>query len=274
MNQTPTKPKEKTKTTTEQQVENIAAELDLNPNLLTVTEEGLVVDPDGEIVGVVTPDEFVEEKAESTEPPLMSEGFVNWLMAKRLKYDARHASAYGVYREHELKANAVIEKAVEEAKKTPEYIEAYTVMTNSFRMIEDANKARQFFAGYDPELGRYAAANLDGKSKTLKTPFGWISLRKNPDKLEIVDEASLIEWAKVAAPETLDVSFKISELPKESVDFMKKYPDMAAYDEAAKIDQNIEPVPARVPQWFDKLFTLKVGETKVTVSSNIEGVKK
>ena len=261
--------------------QTLEKETETTESKYTITEDGLKVDmATGEVVGVVVPDEFVAEQpdfrneADDKEPPLLSEGFVSWIMAKRLKYDARHASAYAVYREHELKANAIIEKAVEEAKKTPEYIEAYTVMTNSFRMTEDANKARQFFAGYDPELGRYAAANLDGKSKTLKTPFGSISLRKNPDKLEIVDEASLIEWAKIAAPETLDVSFKISELPKESVDFMKKYPDMAAYNEAAKIDQNIEPVPAKVPQWFDKLFALKIGETKVTVSSNIEGVKK
>lgn len=259
---------------TEQRIAEIEGELDLRPGTLRATEDGLVVTEDGEVVGVITPAEFVEEKVDGEEPPLMSEGLVNWVMSKRLKYEAARASAYTYAVEATQAADKIIEeataKAIAAAKLTPEYLEAAAVERNASKMVEKAEQALVFFDGYTPELGRYAAANLTGKSKTLNTPFGSISLRKNPDKIEVVDERAFELWAGEFCPTAIVTTFKVSEIPKPVTDFVKKYPTFSDW----KNDEESTVFPSGVPVGYDEIFRVVTGETKVTVSANIEGVKK
>ena len=261
-------------TITEQRIAEIASILGCDPSSLTITEDCIVVTSDGEVVGVMTPEEFVAEVPEGHAPPLMSEDLVAWVMKKKLKFEARKVSASLYAEEARLEVvrieNEAVEAAINAARMTPEWIESNAVYSNSSDVYDRAEKSLRAFDGYDSELARYAKANFEGKSKTLRTPYGSISIRKNPDKVEFVDEDRVIEWAEENAPDAIKASVQVSKLPKELTDFVKEHGSvinflMNAADDAVR--------PEIVPDNVDELFVVVRGEEKVTISANIEGVK-
>lgn len=249
----------------QQQLENIATEHGVDPNTLTVTADGLVVTEDGENIGVITPDEFVAIMPEGTEPPLMTEGLVDWVMSKKLKHEAKKVSATIFYNEAGRKCDELIteaeRKAREEVTRSPEYLEALTVVSNAAKIIEAADMTLKVFAGYDSELARYAKANLKkNDGQTLRLAYGSISFRKNPDKIVYDDPAKAIKWAAEFAPDALKQEVQVGKLPKDVVLFLKN-PDQLE-------------TPKSLQGEYGDVLRIEEGETKVTVSTNIEKVNK
>ena len=244
----------------------------------TTLEDGRVVDEDGVVVGFETPAEFGAEhraafnddKPESAEIPVFTEKFVNWIMSKKLKYEAAKTSAYSYSTEAADKCKAIdaaaIERALSIARLTPEYIEASAIERNASKMVDDADKALDYFKGYDSELGRYAKSKLkpDGP-QNLKTPFGSIFLRKSPDTIQPKDDAKAVAWAEKNAPGAVTKTFKKTEVDKGLWNLVKERLSNPK-PKGTKGD-------AVALNGIDKIFEVKVGETKVTVSANIEGVK-
>ena len=108
--------------------------------------------------------------------------------------------------------------AVEE---TPTVIAARAILSNAEKIKKERQaRADWLRTRFEPELGHWAKQALEetgGKSKTIKTLFGSISLRTVKGGVRVLDKEFALELAKKEYPDAVKVSeeFQISKLTDE-----------------------------------------------------------
>ena len=156
---------------------------------IVVTQEfiiidGLKVDPEtGEVLGVETPPEFMVQDDESAK----------WVLRKIGKAEA----------------------AVTAIDADPDVIWAKAILDNANAIQKRAQARLEYLhQRFDEELGFYAKYQLDGKTKTWKTPVGSVAFRTVKGGLRVVDKDKALVWAKENTPTAIKVSeeFQISKL--------------------------------------------------------------
>lgn len=68
------------------------------------------------------------------------------------------------------------------------------------RAEKELDRAREFFL---PQLSLWMLEHPPAKGQTLHFATGSFAARKQPERIEVVDEAAVIAWAKAECPELL-----------------------------------------------------------------------
>lgn len=155
-----------------------------------IEQDGYLIDPEtGEIVKIVEPEGFRVKDDES----------LAWVMEKILRADAEAEAVW----------------------KTPEVIAATAILENATKIRnEKENRAAWLRMRFAQEVQEYVASKLEGqKARSLKTLYGTVSLRHVKGGLRVVDADKALEWAKVNAPEAVEVKerFLISRLDTDNI---------------------------------------------------------
>lgn len=128
--------------------------------------DGYLVDEEtGEVVGVVTPPEFVIDSQSAAE----------WVMNKMLEAESQVAAF----------------------DKTDAVIHAKAVLANAEAMKKPLQRRVEWLhKRFDNELGEFAKTRLTKTCKTWRCLFGTVSLRKVPARLALKDEGLAIRMAE------------------------------------------------------------------------------
>lgn len=86
-----------------------------------------------------------------------------------------------------------------------------TFINNLDAMIQDQRRGKAWLSlKFSGQLKAWAQAQLKGKAKTLKTPYGKLSFRKVPAKVVVTDLDRALFWARGYAPEAIVVKESLS----------------------------------------------------------------
>lgn len=68
-------------------------------------------------------------------------------------------------------------------------------------------RRRAWLDQYQPLLERYTRETLGGgKTRSIKLAYGTLKLRKNPARLDVIDESVAVEWARDNAPDAVKLT--------------------------------------------------------------------
>jgi phage host-nuclease inhibitor protein Gam len=192
----------------------------MNPNTcaeqqddhLEQTADGLVIDTTtGEIVGEHRPLDLYGQTA-------MDEELAEYVIGKIARSEAQIAAATYGQQQAERRMEELTAQALQQLRMTADWIEAEANARNATNVIRDAKRTYDYYNGtYLEQLKQFAKAKLgDGKARTLKLLSGKISLRSQPARLAVEDEALAVECLKeFGCREAIKESVLISKVPAE-----------------------------------------------------------
>lgn len=176
-------------------------------------EPGVWADPEsGEIVGVDMPETLLTDGQAR-----MTLSLMDWVLGKIQDAQSKTAYATDAAQEAAMICADIENRALEAVRATPEYRAARATIENCEAMLKQAERKEQFFLGRYGEQLRELANDLlgTGKSRTVTRPHGRISLRKAPDKIQVVDESASIADAKAQGwTDAISESFRITGIPE------------------------------------------------------------
>lgn len=160
-----------------------------------ISEEGLAATEDGEVICQfmpVVPDEGLTQD--------QVDQILRWFM----RYDAVVASSNATAKEAFESMTEIHNRHFEKLNQDGEYLFAKTLHQNAKERSEKASKrSTDLLNSYGPLLRNFVQKALgDAKSRTWKSDFGSISLRTQPEVVEIVDEEEGIRWLEANGGES------------------------------------------------------------------------
>jgi hypothetical protein len=188
-----------------------------------VLEDGTILDAEtGEIVGM----------ADAPPATGMTERDAVWVLKRMLGLDARAASADAADAAATAECEAMTAAAMDALQQTPEWIAAEAVRRNAAAVRERAQKTRAYLEGlYAQPLAGVAARMALAGERSWATPYGTVSVRRKPARLEVADPEAAMAWAREcgwdAAVKT-KTTFLISGVPKAEKAALLDDPDAAA----------------------------------------------
>lgn len=177
------------------------------PETIT-TQEGLILDVDtGEVLGVQSP-EGIDGG--------MDEGLAFWALKKIGRLESGKAVAVDALHEASEMIRLKQAEALDALARDPEYVQAQAIVANCDAIIVRADKGLKWMSdAWLERLGAYAAGRLTGSARTWATPFGSVSLHRQPAKLRVgSDEDLAIRSAERLYPKTVKKTFQVSGLTK------------------------------------------------------------
>jgi len=162
--------------------------------------DGLLIDLNsGEIIGITAPDggRLMDRDEEPARFTIDDEEKANWVLGKILKRDATMASVSLTLTQVTDKIGTLQQAALAQLEADPEMVELRAIERNCDSIMKRAEIERQgLIARFEHDLKAFAQRTLDGlRSRTLKLPFGSISLRKTGGNLQVVDDSRFCDWA-------------------------------------------------------------------------------
>ena len=120
----------------------------------------------------------------------------------------------------EIEANRMV-RAITKANREVEKIEAQAkdeidLITRRANELKEANMQKVNFltARFTPILEEYAKQELgNGKTRSIKLLSGTVGFRKSPMKLEVLDEAQAMAWAKTHLKDAVKVTEFLLKTP-------------------------------------------------------------
>lgn len=195
-----------------------------------IREDGLIVNVEtGEIVDVKVPDEhYVDGQTK------MTRGLAEWVTGRILEKDAAIQSADIGAQQAAAAINEIQAEYQAKIEADPRYIAASAVLRNAESMKSAFAHERDFFIyRFADDLKRWIRLEtLKSKTRSVKTIFGTIGLRRTQGKLGILDESKAAEIAeRIGLGDKVRKAVSVSDL-KPSV--------FKAFTEVSEIKEQIE----------------------------------
>ncbi|MCW5936765.1 MAG: host-nuclease inhibitor Gam family protein [Fimbriimonadaceae bacterium] len=150
-----------------------------------LTDDGLWIDPEtGEVVG----------EADGTPAELDEQG-VEAALRRILRVRTRLRTAAVAREGAAAQCDDILQRAMDEARQSPEYLEAAALAAQAQRVAEKAAKANDWLtAAYLPMVAADARQRLKGKARSFDYLTGRVSFRTQPERWLVTDEPAACEW--------------------------------------------------------------------------------